>query len=405
MELNNVLLGQRLRAARENCGTSQDDVAQQLGLPRAAIARMEAGQRSVDTLELAELARIYSRPVGYFFEAGPEQDSEDALVALYRTIPGTEETPERKRALAHLVEVCRIGAELEAVLEQGRNSAPLAYEIPEPTSVADAVDQGTEVAEAERGRLELGAAPIASLAELLTSQGIWAAATELPDDVSGLFFRHKSVGLVVLVNNGHARARRRFSYAHEYAHALLDRDRAISVSSVSNASQLIETRANAFAAALLLPARGVRAFLTSLNKGGASREEHPVYDVARNSQVSSRRRVLATSQSITPQDVAMLGHYFGVSYQATAYRLRSLGQLTHSECQGLLTSESTGRAFLEATNLGKDFEAKDQDSPELTHHVAHLAIEAFRREEISRGRLLEVARTLGLSGRKLVEAA
>jgi Zn-dependent peptidase ImmA (M78 family) len=54
--------------------------------------------------------------------------------------------------------------------------------------------------------------------------------------------------LVILVNSSPVRARRRFSYAHEYAHALLDRDRQVTVTSTDNAAELIEKRANAFAA-------------------------------------------------------------------------------------------------------------------------------------------------------------
>ena len=52
-------LGRRLRVAREARGLSQEAVAEALGLPRTAITQMEAGNRSVSTLELAKLAGLY----------------------------------------------------------------------------------------------------------------------------------------------------------------------------------------------------------------------------------------------------------------------------------------------------------------------------------------------------------
>ena len=65
--------------------------------------------------------------------------------------------------------------------------------------------------------------------------------------------------------------RKRFSYAHEYAHAILDRNMNAIVSTNDNSHELIEKRANAFAAAFLMPQAGVHWFLGLLDKGGASR--------------------------------------------------------------------------------------------------------------------------------------
>ena len=68
-------LGRRLRVAREARGLSQQAVANALDLPRTAITQMEAGNRSVSTLELTKLAELYLRPVSYFLlEAAREED-------------------------------------------------------------------------------------------------------------------------------------------------------------------------------------------------------------------------------------------------------------------------------------------------------------------------------------------
>ena len=60
------LLGERLRAAREYLGLSQDDVAQRVELPRPAISQIERGLRRVEAIELGKFAKLYQRPLSYF---------------------------------------------------------------------------------------------------------------------------------------------------------------------------------------------------------------------------------------------------------------------------------------------------------------------------------------------------
>jgi transcriptional regulator with XRE-family HTH domain len=59
-------LAARLREAREYLGLSQEEVAQQIGMPRPAVSQMENGNRRVDAIELGKLAKLYQRPVSFF---------------------------------------------------------------------------------------------------------------------------------------------------------------------------------------------------------------------------------------------------------------------------------------------------------------------------------------------------
>jgi len=59
-------LGERLKEAREYVGLKQDHVAKKLGIPRSALSNIEAGSRKVDAIELAQLAKLYQRPVAWF---------------------------------------------------------------------------------------------------------------------------------------------------------------------------------------------------------------------------------------------------------------------------------------------------------------------------------------------------
>ena len=59
-------LGDRLREARKYLGLKQEEVATYLKIPRTALTDIESGQRKVDAIELARLAKLYRQPVGYF---------------------------------------------------------------------------------------------------------------------------------------------------------------------------------------------------------------------------------------------------------------------------------------------------------------------------------------------------
>lgn len=52
-------IAERLRAAREQAGLSQGQVAKLLGLQRPAISEIEAGRRRVSAEEIAKLAETY----------------------------------------------------------------------------------------------------------------------------------------------------------------------------------------------------------------------------------------------------------------------------------------------------------------------------------------------------------
>jgi Zn-dependent peptidase ImmA (M78 family) len=264
----------------------------------------------------------------------------------------------------------------------------------------------------ERKRLDLGDAPIHALPDLLSSQGVWVASVDLPDDMSGLFLQHSSIGMVILVNHRHRRPRKRFSYAHEYAHALMDRNRNAIVSTNENSKDRTETRANAFAAAFLMPESGVRTYVNSLEKGLPSRQTHLVYDLAGNGGMEASGRSVPGSQTIGYQDVASLCRYFGVSYQAAAFRLQSLGFVTPPEREALLEQEDLGNQYLrilryrEAIDNSNEKPAPEGDqNQELKSQVVYLAIEAFRREEISKGKLLDLSKKLGISGKDLLTLA
>jgi Zn-dependent peptidase ImmA (M78 family)/transcriptional regulator with XRE-family HTH domain len=385
-------LGGRLRAARERRGLSQQAVADALSLPRTAVTNMETGVRAVSTLEITKLADLLGQTPAYFLSPN-EPEAEDLLVVLHRAAPDIDGTPEIRAEVARILDLYREGAALRGLLDLASEQTVPNY-ASRPASVGDAIRQGEVVAEEERRRLRLGTAPIINVAETINEQGVWTAATGLPDGLSGLFVNHPSIGLAILVNVAHQPVRRRFSYAHEYAHALFDRSETITTTRSQNSTQLAEKRANAFAAAFLMPSEGVADHLRQLDKGSPSRRSQTLFDVANDTVMETELRTRPGSQLITYQDGASLARRFGVSYEAAVWRLKSLGRIATVETNTLLAQRDMANRYMRALFDGQSETVKEPRDQELRGQLVRLAVEAFRQEEISRGRLMEIAEKL-----------
>ncbi len=56
----------RLRRARTEAGLTQTEVARRVRKPQSFVSKCESGERRVDVVELADLARLYRKPVSWF---------------------------------------------------------------------------------------------------------------------------------------------------------------------------------------------------------------------------------------------------------------------------------------------------------------------------------------------------
>ncbi|WP_164929488.1 helix-turn-helix domain-containing protein [Gloeobacter violaceus] len=412
MKLNAVQLGERLRAARERRGLSQQTIGDALGLKRTAVTNMESGKRAVSTLELTRLAQMYDQPVTFFLM--DRTDEEDLATVLFRIVPEFAEDSLLRQAVERTLDLCQEGVGLRRLLRYEQEDTLPNYSLRMHTA-GEAVSQGVWVAQVERQRLGLGNAPVADIAKLIAEQGVWVAAAELPEWLSGLYLHHASIGLAILVNGAHPFTRRRFSYAHEYAHALLDRSLTVQPTRKENSSELVEKRANAFAAAFLMPADGVTDMLHRLHKGHPSRSTQTVFDAATGGVMEAEIRPRPGTQAITFQDIAAIARHFQVSYEAAVWRLRSLGHIGASECSALIEQKDHGRRYMRLLGASEEpteslshesgTPSKPPADEQLRHHLARLAIEAYRQEEISRGRLRELARKLGVASEELLDLA
>jgi len=342
----------------------------------------------VSSIELDRLAFLYGRDIRDFFSE--EFASEDSLSALLRANQDIAARPTTVHALKRCVAVGRELTNLERLAGiPDEFPSAVRYTVHEPKSRYDAIKQGASLAEQERRRLNLGYAPIEDIAELLQRQGIRTGIIDLPQDISGLTFADLRIGPFAVVNRSEHVARRTFSFAHEYAHVLVDREAHGTISRAGDRTDVREVRANAFAANFLLPEAAIRQFLAELGKGGESRlfAETPTDG---DQAIALEARGTSAAQDIRLHHVALVAHHFGSSRVIALYRLRNLQILSERDLGVLLEQELSGKGREVARLL--DLPERDHATQcnRFRHRFLSLALEAFNREQITRSKLEEL---------------
>jgi len=393
MAITQQELGRRIRAARDACGMTQDAVAAHLSLSRPTVVQIEAGNRAVSSLELDRMAFLFGRDLREFVAESFEES--DTLAALFRAQPEVLNDPGVLQKLRECIALGREITSLERMVGIDRSVlAAATYQMPVPRNRWESIEQGNRLADEERRRLGLGCAPLPDLTELLEAQGVRAGLVDLPEDVSGLTLSDRNVGLFVVANRGHHHLRRRFSFAHEYAHVIADRNRFGLVSRGADRDELVEVRANSFAASFLMPEDGVRQFIAGLGKGKPSRSRNEVFDEAGSLDVEGR--AAPGTQVVQLYDVVQLAHAFGVSRPAVLYRLLNMRLVNQSDFDHLKAIDAAGNGRQMAALLGLPEPDQSEVRNEFRHRFLGLALEAYRREEISRAKLDELAAIVDL---------
>jgi hypothetical protein len=158
-------------------------------------------------------------------------------------------------------------------------------------------------------------------------------------------------------------------------------------------------RANAFAAHFLMPEAGVRTFLKALGKGEGTRQNLEIYDGREG--LPAQKRMPAGSQEVRVHDVVVLAHHFGASYEVALYHLLNLRIIRKDTFDVLWESKEAQGPIRRALRIP---EWNEGFHFHLAEQLLSLAFEAYGREEISRGKLVELAEQVGV-GREQIEEA
>jgi len=359
MALSRDQIAARLRQHREILGLTQSSVATEMGVHRPTISEIEAGRRAVTAEELFQLADLYETSVSEILKEGPVLADDAAELLALRCEDA--DNPGAQLALRRFVADRRAEFELEELLGLPHPiSSAIRRDAPAPKNGKEAVEQGEVLATLERQQLGLGAEPVVSVLHLLARQGVRIGPLRaLPAaNIDGVYFESEDLGACVGVNwreGDWTGGRASFTAAHECAHMLL-RDRTSEVFHLAiTEKDLKEVRANAFAAAFLMPLDGLKSYfeMKGLLFGKA---------IAR----------------FAPADVVRAMDYFGVSRTALLFRLQNLGMIekevanTLGDFKVAAITRAAGIVFREREYIGT--------------RLPELAIHAWRTGHITTGR-------------------
>lgn len=120
-------IAQRLRAARTSAEMSQTEAGKILGVTFQQLQKYEKGTNRVGAGALAVLARIYGRPVGWFFEGAPDSLVIDGQAARPDIVAEILATPHAGELINRYLQLSnqdrRVVVDVAAALA-GRASSP-----------------------------------------------------------------------------------------------------------------------------------------------------------------------------------------------------------------------------------------------------------------------------------------
>ena len=151
-----------------------------------------------------------------------------------------------------------------------------------------------------------------------------------------------------------------------------------------------------------MPADGVEQFVLAFGKGAASRAQMSVFDEAEAVQVE--QRAAPGTQDIQLYDVALLAHHFGASRISALFRMKNLRQIDDREFQRLKAEEDSGAGQAIATFLAAPEAPEKVSRDDFRRRFLALALETYRRDEITRSKLAELAAMVHLAANDLQAA-
>ena len=368
--INPRILGQRLAEVRKARGITQEEAAAQLECSRPTYIAIEKGERPAKAAEVVKLAAFFGKRVHELvLQSEPVSDLQPHLRAEAQRMQAGD--GELERAIGEFQQFVEDYRELERLM-----NAPLRGKLPDERALSnrvDVVELAEDTAIDERRRLGLGDQPVIYLRSILeTEVGLRIFYGDLPSPIAGMYAFVTDLGCCVLINRKHPEERRRVSMLHEYGHGIVDRHKpGIDYLIRPGRRPANERFADAFAAALLMPATSVRrAFLD----------------------------VVSSTNDFRVADLCRLAHTFFVSVEAMALRLERLGLLPKGTADHLKESRLPVREAKEELHL-PPHPVTDTPYPE---RYKFLAVHAYDREKISEGQLARFLRCDRVTAREIV---
>lgn len=251
-----VIVG-RVREAMEAAGMSQRELGQAIGMETSAVSKVLSGKRGFKAIELALIAEALGVPLDDFVADEQTRMPRASVLALVQP----DASPAAGRALARAQRMLDLD---ELLIRQGFEGRAMVRPQPAPAGHQPR-EQGEFLAERLRAQCGLGAADLPTDVSQLASEvedkfGVDVAIEPLDDGLDGLAVSRPGYALMIVSSSIPAH-RQRYAIAHELGHLMAGDQGAVLDEDINYSATPAETRANAFAAAFLMPAVAVRSAL------------------------------------------------------------------------------------------------------------------------------------------------
>ncbi|MDO8663068.1 MAG: XRE family transcriptional regulator [Candidatus Omnitrophota bacterium] len=347
-----IIIGERLKRARESLGLTQEDVAAKLEIGRPRYSDIENGKRDVPLKDLYRFAEFYGRPIDYFVKETLLTDS--GFKVLFRKTEGDEEVA---RVVTEFENLCEKMCELENI--SGVTVRP-------PVSQDYQFERnrewywGKHYADIERKQLDLGQAPLRNLSQLLEEKrGLKIFYLPIPPErgVYGMFTYDQKMGGCVLINSNPNFGNQLFSLAHEYAHFVFHKEKLGIISTEQERNSTDEKVANSFASNFLIPEDTLRDLFSMRIK---------------------------EDDDVKSEDVIYLADYFGVSFTAMVYRLNNLKLITDK-----IKDELINYTWVTSVRESMGISEPERSRSKFPTLYLHLAIKAFQQGKLTTAKLAD----------------
>ncbi len=349
MELRK-LLAERIRAAREQLGLTQNQLAEMAGFSSAQIiSQIEKAERDVKAWELFNLAKALKTDVAAILAEGA---SVPVAHVLWRKTP----TQNRQLLESDFLQRCQEYALVEKLNDiKSDSQLPVTAVNLSSMTFQDAEKMGREI----RDGLGLGNRPASCLSNMLENKfGVKILHTNMGEDGSAASTKGP-FGLGVLINSAEAPWRRNYSFAHELFHLLTWDAVALADQTKGESSGHIEKLAEAFASNLLLPDKEI--------------------EEALQNHVKENKIVYA--------DLVEIAREFAVSTIALLWRLKNLHFIDIDTVRKLEEDPDFKQLDRNVRNGAWNM------PPAIPERFVRLAFMAFQNGKLSRAKLAEFLKT------------
>ena len=253
-------IGRRVKAAREEAGRTQEDLASAVRMERSALAKVETGARRVSAVELSEIATALDARIEWFLEDAPR-----AVLSRRNARDPGRPSP----TIDRLTE--RVAREVEFVMLRDETLGAIGT----PESLTHPRNRAGAEQAAITARQLLGlesTEPAINLSARVAKLGLFAFSLDTGRDSADGASMLLTTGGVAVVNGQLQVGRRRLTLAHEFGHYLFADPFSLDWDVADSHQSVREARIDHFARALLVPAEGLKEFWTSERRSRSTRD-------------------------------------------------------------------------------------------------------------------------------------